>query len=625
MGGLLTRLFATTDEYYRPDNLNKGDVHRLITLDTPHFGTSFANLLVALHSVDPVDTENTVGNVVPLTPPEPPASVINGAVCDLAENSSALSTLSGGTGIASLVIEATGGPAVGTGPTVSGVPTALFWGGVLGFNSFEAALTASRCAQSTLDTTCMLYEPVFPQGTVNSFRFREANDAIVPSSSQINAGPNLGGASSGPIFPKLIHFAIPWYASLLQQGVTKTGAVATEAFQLLDGTSGGFTFASLQGVSSDGTGSPLTVPGQGGNVDKQAYATQCTPGGPMKPLTSSTLASSSEHPNTVAAQVPRATAHIVVDPRVNIVSPGAGSTFAPGDIIPISVQVTPPLTANDTAVYVAGFTQLHGSNYVGDSYEASFSIPPLYAGPLTFTPAITNASNALITGAAVTVAVTPTTPPTRLVLAQHSYRTTLPTNVPDHIYVNGFYPNGDEFDLTSSASGTTYQSSNTKVVTVDSNGAIQYPGQAGSAIVAATNRGVSDYADFIVQNQASAPAPQDLTSQVSVQMSGFQLNRTTGFYVQTVTVTNSTSVPISGPLYFVAEGLPTGTSAITMTNPTGYTQTIQPMNSPYLAIPINNGLAFEPGETHSFQLQFLNPSRIRISYTAKVFTTTANP
>src|SRR6185295_17673512 len=99
----LTRLFAGSANYMRPDNLNKGDVHRLITLDTPHFGSNFANLLVGLHRVSPAKTESTVSGITG-------GSIVNGAVCDLSENSPALAGI-GGTSLRSQVITATGGPA----------------------------------------------------------------------------------------------------------------------------------------------------------------------------------------------------------------------------------------------------------------------------------------------------------------------------------------------------------------------------------------------------------------------------------------------------------------------------------------------------------------------------------
>jgi pimeloyl-ACP methyl ester carboxylesterase len=49
MGGILARLYAGEFnglKYYRDDNLHAGDIHKLITLDTPHAGSELADQLV---------------------------------------------------------------------------------------------------------------------------------------------------------------------------------------------------------------------------------------------------------------------------------------------------------------------------------------------------------------------------------------------------------------------------------------------------------------------------------------------------------------------------------------------------------------------------------------------------
>jgi pimeloyl-ACP methyl ester carboxylesterase len=48
MGGLLTRLYISNvnNDYYRDDNFMKGDIHKFITVDTPHLGSPLANILV---------------------------------------------------------------------------------------------------------------------------------------------------------------------------------------------------------------------------------------------------------------------------------------------------------------------------------------------------------------------------------------------------------------------------------------------------------------------------------------------------------------------------------------------------------------------------------------------------
>src|SRR5206468_4991695 len=48
MAGVLARLYmqdSGTQPFYRPDNYMGGDINRLLTLDTPHFGTPLADIL----------------------------------------------------------------------------------------------------------------------------------------------------------------------------------------------------------------------------------------------------------------------------------------------------------------------------------------------------------------------------------------------------------------------------------------------------------------------------------------------------------------------------------------------------------------------------------------------------
>lgn len=46
MGGVLSRVYASPDnpDYKRPENFGKGDINRLVTLNTPHFGSELAEL-----------------------------------------------------------------------------------------------------------------------------------------------------------------------------------------------------------------------------------------------------------------------------------------------------------------------------------------------------------------------------------------------------------------------------------------------------------------------------------------------------------------------------------------------------------------------------------------------------
>jgi hypothetical protein len=113
-----------------------------------------------------------------------------------------------------------------------------------------------------------------------------------------------------------------------------------------------------------------------------------------------------------------------------------------------------------------------------------------------------------------------------------------------------------------------------------------------------------------------------LTNSFTRQFSGFALNRSTGFFVQTATVTNSSSLPIPGPLYLVLSGLPAG---VTLVNKSGITTKVQ-AGSSYVTLPLSSDARTNaPGQSNTLSLQFLNPSRKTITYTATIIRSSTAP
>jgi hypothetical protein len=597
MGGLLTRLYADSSEFQRPDNFNAGDIRRLITLDTPHFGASTANLIVSLNANSLIF--RAIGNLLAglsgLGFSNP--TIQNGAICDLAENSPALQALTGGTNLSAQVITATGGP--------DGTPSGgLYW------PPFETALTAQTCFPFAFPICTPTY--IFPQSIVNDFRFHESNDTIVPLSSQ-QAG--LGGID---------------FATYIHTTVTGGQDVANQTFQLLDGPISGFA-VSLPPVSSNGLGNPLTVPGRGTVLDRIDYGHECIgPNAPLKPQTLSNI-TTAEGPASGRAlansqnkiQQNPAVKLDADDTRVQVSNPADGEVFAPGATVNITIQLTPPLMATTgfVAVTIPGLGPLVGINYNGTRYQASFVIPATFTGPAIITPAILDSGNKPIQGVPVTINVVPATAPLSLVLLEGTYvhLTSVPSTA--SIYVTGSYANNVALNLTSSVTGTTYSSSNKNILTVDSEGNVKAVA-FGTAVVTVKNSGLSAFATFVIESATSSLPPQDVTNDVNISVSGLQLDRNTGFYVQTANLTNTLAVPVAGPLYFVVTDLP---GSVTLATAGGVTKAIQPVGSSYIKLQLADGITLQPGVSILLTLQFLDPSRARISYNPRVFRTLGMP
>ena len=87
MGGVLPRSFAATGFFRRPDNFGQGDLHKLITVNTPHWGSPMANILASIR-----DTF-FIGDLLIIGMERLGMTVVGGAIDDLSEGSAALAAI----------------------------------------------------------------------------------------------------------------------------------------------------------------------------------------------------------------------------------------------------------------------------------------------------------------------------------------------------------------------------------------------------------------------------------------------------------------------------------------------------------------------------------------------------
>jgi|CZKS01.1.fsa_nt_gi pimeloyl-ACP methyl ester carboxylesterase len=588
MGGILTRLYADGNQFFRTDNYNQGDVRRLMTLDTPHWGSSLANLLVSLHQVRSAAiywAARAAGDIT------------QGAVCDLAENSPALTGLTS-TEILSRAVTGEGGP----------FPSYLV--------GLEQLLTTNVCLGVSTAGFCIGARVfVFPQDRVNGFRFNDKNDAIVGLLSQ------QGGETSGPTY-NLLHFGP--YVSVFGfgfGGIVNSPTVASDVFSLLDEPAGSFENG-FPAALATGLGNPRSVAGLNATTDASDYTAQCTPGGPMKPAAAAHIKREQDG-DEQQVQRPRATLQAAppVDPRVRITSPTAGQVYAPGATLNINVQVDASANVGDVLLTLVGIGEIATTSLGPTQFHGTQVIPATFSGPLTIVPVAVDNNQNYFAGAPVTVSVrTPIAP--QLVVFAQKYFYVSPTKVPaQQLHLTGFYSGGTQLDLTSSVTGTTYTSNNTAAVTVTADGLAQLVAP-GLAIITGANGGVKDFAIFVVQEPGTPLPPQDVSANFTLQQSGFALNRNTGFFVQSITITNQSGIPIPGPLYLVLSGLPTG---VELVNKSGITQKVAPGSS-FIKLPLSSdGRTDAPGQSNTLTLQFLDPSRIAITYSASISRSSTAP
>jgi hypothetical protein len=105
----------------------------------------------------------------------------------------------------------------------------------------------------------------------------------------------------------------------------------------------------------------------------------------------------------------------------------------------------------------------------------------------------------------------------------------------------------------------------------------------------------------------AVPTPVD--SNLSEQFGGIVYNATTHQYQQMVTLTNTSSSTLSGPISLVL--VPTG--SFTLTNATGLVDYY-----PYVSL-VPKGKVWKPGQTMTFTLDFKAASLADITYQAGVY------
>jgi hypothetical protein len=113
---------------------------------------------------------------------------------------------------------------------------------------------------------------------------------------------------------------------------------------------------------------------------------------------------------------------------------------------------------------------------------------------------------------------------------------------------------------------------------------------------------------------ATPPCAANVTKDVTLTRGGFLLNRATGQFVESVTLTNSGRSAISGPVSLVAGSLSAGA---TLANASGVA-TCADAGSPFFSVPLGAANSLAPGASESFTLSFSDPTRAAISYTAIV-------
>ena len=106
---------------------------------------------------------------------------------------------------------------------------------------------------------------------------------------------------------------------------------------------------------------------------------------------------------------------------------------------------------------------------------------------------------------------------------------------------------------------------------------------------------------------------------LAVARGGVVRDRSTGKYVQKVTITNTSAGVLTGPFHLALDGLSTNAALF---NASGTTTVYVPLTSSFIRVP---GSSLAPGASASVNLQFTNSNNGAITYTSRVLNSIVTP
>lgn len=106
-----------------------------------------------------------------------------------------------------------------------------------------------------------------------------------------------------------------------------------------------------------------------------------------------------------------------------------------------------------------------------------------------------------------------------------------------------------------------------------------------------------------------------LPTNISIVRSGFILDRRTNRFVQQVTLTNTGTTPIVGSVALALDSL---SPTVTLATSAGVTGATAPSGSPLALVNVGPDNILSSGESATVVLQFINPTRVAITYSARI-------
>lgn len=202
---------------------------------------------------------------------------------------------------------------------------------------------------------------------------------------------------------------------------------------------------------------------------------------------------------------------------VTIESPAQGTIARPGSLVKVKVRLDPSLKASRVSLLVATWDELVSIVDEAPPFELVLPIERSWSGPLRVMCSVLSSREKLIGSGELVINVLPSDAPVSIAVTDPVQMVpgSAPGRPQEHINVRGTYPDGTVRDVGRQDLGTSFQSSDPRVVAVDGEGFLT-AGVPGSAVVTVKNGALSKVVPVEVRpNPKRQLAPVAITSQVA--------------------------------------------------------------------------------------------------------------
>lgn len=308
---------------------------------------------------------------------------------------------------------------------------------------------------------------------------------------------------------------------------------------------------------------------------------------------------------------------------ISIITPANNAVVRPGEIVSVTVDIAP--TLNPASVLIMHTATLETAPFLADAtppYQFSFVVPRDKIGSVQIKSFARNADGSGVAGEEISLNIVPVDTPTKLqARLSNTLRFVDGIGTAATVAVFGTYNDGARRNLSGASLGSTYQSSDDSVVTVDAAGRVQAR-STGRATLTVTNAGLKTFIPVEINGAVGEVlSPQDVSANVTITAGGFRYDPSSRLYGQELTIRNTSERPIPYPMELVISDLPAG---VELEGAIRRTKIVTPLGSPRARVvladaPTSLRSALAPGAVATSTLQFSNRDGRPITYTVRLF------